>query len=180
MGKLIFLIFRKNFRFNGNFVAYVKSNPFKVKEYIDNNSEHDLHHIEVWDIEKDEEIDNTSSIPGDDSKKIKLEILSCLDKYIPKPVCKICDTCDTKNRLCKCKGREGDFKYCYRKAGSTHGIEDSIFLFNDINELYDKICDVEVVADSLCIKPYSGEHISILMGKYIGDGNEYPMGFIIK
>ena len=35
---------------------------------------------------------------------------------------KLCEICDTRNRLGMCNGRDGDFKYCFRKVGSTNGL----------------------------------------------------------
>lgn len=52
---------------------------------------------------------------------------------------KICETCDTKNRLRLCSGRDGDFKYCFRKAGSTYGLEQTITPFNTTDELEEMV-----------------------------------------
>lgn len=92
---------------------------------------------------------------------------------------KICETCDTRCRLNMCIGREGKFKYCYRKCGSAEGLEESIRPFNNINELY-YILNFPVIDNSLHIETY-GKNISILLGKYNLDNDvkEYPMGFII-
>ena len=42
---------------------------------------------------------------------------------------KICETCDTRNRLCLCNGVEGDFKYCFRKVGSVYDLQETITPF---------------------------------------------------
>ena len=39
---------------------------------------------------------------------------------------KLCEICDTRNRLCMCNGRDGDFKYCFRRVGSTNRLEETI------------------------------------------------------
>jgi hypothetical protein len=92
---------------------------------------------------------------------------------------KICETCDTKNRLHLCDGREGNFKYCYRKSGSLDGVEETITPFNSVDELYDKLNYIE--HGSLTMKNYHGEHMNILLGKYIDfDDKLYPIGFVIK
>ena len=36
---------------------------------------------------------------------------------------KLCEICDTRNRLGICNGRDGDFKYCFRRVGSMNGLE---------------------------------------------------------
>jgi len=97
---------------------------------------------------------------------------------------KICATCDTKNRLGLCPGKEEDFKYCYRRVGSLEGLEDTITPFNTVEQLYDKLPETlsDVEKDSLIIKEYGGAHVGILVGKYkyCGRDKEYPIGYIIK
>ena len=96
---------------------------------------------------------------------------------------KICETCDTKNRLKLCNGREEDFKYCFRKVGSLHGVEESIQPFNELQELKNNnFLDGWVIADSLHMVNYSS-HINLLLGDsidYDGTINEIPVGYIIK
>lgn len=97
---------------------------------------------------------------------------------------KICKNCDTRLRLGMCNGKDGDFKYCYRKCGSLEGTKESIRQFNNINELYDhdKGGLGEYLENSLEMKPY-GEHINILLGRFKYDydttKDKYPLGFII-
>lgn len=50
----------------------------------------------------------------------------------------ICKNCDTRNRMCLCDGRDGNFKYCFRKVGSSSGLEETITQFNTLHELYEK------------------------------------------
>ena len=56
---------------------------------------------------------------------------------------KICNTCDTRIRLCRCPGRDGDFKNCYRPCGSVSNITpETIQPFNKYSEIrtpYDDI-----------------------------------------
>lgn len=98
---------------------------------------------------------------------------------------KICETCDTKNRLGLCDGKDGDFKYCYRKAGSLHGLSESITPFNTIEELYKKIGHDRlnwIDKDSLYMVHYY-KRINLLLGSYIdsdGKEKECPVGYIIK
>lgn len=99
---------------------------------------------------------------------------------------KICNTCDTKNRLNICNGRDGDFKYCFRKCGNLDGVFESITPFNNIEELYN--CEWfnqewrKVKQGSLHVEDYSGEHIGILLGQYeeMGETKDSPKGFVIK
>lgn len=51
---------------------------------------------------------------------------------------KICETCDTRLRLGICKGKDGDFRYCFRRMGSLNGLEITITPFNTLDELYEK------------------------------------------
>lgn len=51
---------------------------------------------------------------------------------------KICETCDTRNRLRICNGRDGDFRYCFRRKGSLTNLDQTITPFNTIDELYEK------------------------------------------
>ena len=104
----------------------------------------------------------------------------------------ICKTCDTRLRLNRCDGKEGNFKYCYRQCYTLRGIEESIQPFNELSEL-----KINNKFKDLHIEDYSGKHIGILLGKYdvnkcIKDeyiekfkddesfNTEYPLGFIIK
>lgn len=50
---------------------------------------------------------------------------------------KICEHCDARLRLQLCEGREGNFKYCFRRAGSIDGLCETITPFSTLEELYD-------------------------------------------
>ena len=50
----------------------------------------------------------------------------------------LCQICDTKIRLKKCNGKDGNFKFCFRRTGSIEGIEETITPFNSLHELYQK------------------------------------------
>lgn len=93
----------------------------------------------------------------------------------------ICKTCDTKNRLNLCNGREEEFKYCYRRCGSISNIPETITPFNTIEELIINVPKGEfdwVKTETLEIKPYDND-IDILMGVFI-DNTYAPIGFIIR
>ena len=97
---------------------------------------------------------------------------------------KICENCDTKNRLGLCKGRDGDFKYCFRRVGSTNGLEETVTPFSTLHELYKK-CDWLdwIVPESLILdnKPYGDEHMVLLWGQsedQIGTNKAQPVGYI--
>lgn len=99
----------------------------------------------------------------------------------------ICKTCDTRIRLQKCNGRDGDFRYCFRKVGSTYGLEKTIVPFSDLHELYQKSEHLQnsVVEESMFLdgEDYGRDgHMVLLMGRYIldPDGNRYPIGFVTK
>ena len=101
---------------------------------------------------------------------------------------KICETCDSKERLKICEGRDGNFKYCFRRVGSVAGLKDSITPFNEISELEDYTWAYQ----GCRISEYSGEHMGILLGKFdplkndlssfldLDKEREYPIGFITK
>lgn len=102
---------------------------------------------------------------------------------------KICKTCDTRNRLNLCNGRNGDFKYCYRPCGSISNITDiSIQPFNDVSEVETNF-DGYIINDEKWIEEYGGEHFKIMMAKinnkYAENGKVWkqietvPIGFII-
>jgi hypothetical protein len=90
------------------------------------------------------------------------------------PMNNICKTCDTRIRLRICNGREGDFKYCFRRVGTRNGLEETITPFNTIEELYDKCKWLKnVIKDSLYLdeehdyeRPYNEEHFTALYGLY--------------
>lgn len=94
----------------------------------------------------------------------------------------ICETCDTRNRLKLCEGKDGCFKYCFRKVGSISGVKESIVPFNTIEEVYaasEYLRNTQL--DSLHIIPYYGDHMKLLVGKYneaLSDGMNYPLGYI--
>lgn len=88
---------------------------------------------------------------------------------------KICKTCDTRCRLGICKGRDGDFKYCFRRVGTLNGLETTITPFNTIDELYEKSSWLNgngnpehgYIKDQLYLddQPYAGdEHMRALYG----------------
>lgn len=100
---------------------------------------------------------------------------------------KICETCDTRNRLGLCNGRDGDFKYCFRSAGSVDGVEKTITPFTTIDELYNK-CDwlkcarketLELDSESYC-----DEHMILLLGvlrwQNAQVGGKIPVGFVTR
>ena len=94
---------------------------------------------------------------------------------------RICETCDTKIRLGICEGKEGDFKYCYRKTGSRFGLEETIKPFTELIELHEHL-DQSIDRQSLRLTDDYGNdgNMCLLMGKYYADDNEYPLGFITK
>lgn len=48
---------------------------------------------------------------------------------------KICETCDVRNRLNTCRGKNNEFKYCYRRSGNVEETSKDIFQFDTTNEL---------------------------------------------
>jgi len=98
---------------------------------------------------------------------------------------KICETCDTRNRLCLCNGVKGDFKYCFRKVGSVYDLQETITPFNYLDEIFLNDCDYikDLDRESLRLsKDYYGnnEHMRLLFGRFLGDsGKVYPVGFVI-
>lgn len=105
----------------------------------------------------------------------------------------ICRFCDTRIRLGICNGREGDFRYCFRRAGSIGGLAETITPFNTLDDLVEncewlremlKIDEMKLI---LSDKPYEGdEHIVLLYGvQEYGDGcgspeNRAPLGFVTR
>lgn len=95
---------------------------------------------------------------------------------------KLCEICDTRNRLGMCNGRDGDFKYCFRKVGSIHDLEETITPFNTLHELY-KECDwlQWIVPETLKLEgePYGGENNMVLLMGQSKVSNDYlPVGFV--
>ena len=98
---------------------------------------------------------------------------------------KLCEICDTRNRLGICKGRDGDFKYCFRRVGSTNGLEKTITPFNTLHELYEKCdCLKWVVPETLELdnEPYGiGNHMVLLWGqseRQLGTNEGQPVGYV--
>ena len=103
---------------------------------------------------------------------------------------KICETCDTRNRLKMCDGKDGDFRYCYRPAGSTSNIIGNITPFNTIDELFEKNDWIKSVIKSTATldRDYYGKdhHMKLLLGLRYGEPQEkiesksyYPVGFVV-
>lgn len=105
----------------------------------------------------------------------------------------ICINCDTRIRLGLCNGREGNFKYCYRKVGSVNGLEKTITPFNTINDLYKNCEHLNCTIKEqtfLGNKPYANdEHMVLLYGLYkdepdleekIKCGFVYPIGYVTR
>ena len=98
---------------------------------------------------------------------------------------KLCEICDTRCRLGICNGNDGDFKYCFRKTGSTYGLEKTITPFNTLHELYEKCKWLDcIVPETLILdnKPYgSGNNMVLLWGQHkgqLGSKNGQPCGFV--
>ena len=95
---------------------------------------------------------------------------------------KLCEICDTRNRLGMCNGRDGVFKYCFRKVGSTHRLEETITPFNTLHELYEK-CDWLdwIIPETIKLenKSYgSKNNMVLLMGKSENTDEYLPVGFV--
>ena len=76
---------------------------------------------------------------------------------------KLCERCDTRCRLGICDGKEGDFKFCFRRVGSINGLEKTITPFNTLEELIEKskvyklkeyYCSFELWCDCDYCDPY--------------------------
>lgn len=98
---------------------------------------------------------------------------------------KLCEICDTRNRLGMCKGRDGDFKYCFRRVGSTNGLEETITPFNTLHELHEKCdCLKWVVPETLVLdnEPYCGENNMVLLWgqseRQLGTNEGQPVGYV--
>ena len=95
---------------------------------------------------------------------------------------KLCEICDTKNRLGICNGRDGDFKYCFRRVGSTNGLEETITPFTTLHELYEKCSWLKwIVPGTLELEnePYgSKNNMVLLMGKSENTDEYLPVGFV--
>ena len=98
---------------------------------------------------------------------------------------KICEICDTRCRLGMCNGKDGDFKYCFRKTGSIYDLEETITPFNTLHELYDKCKWLDwVVPETLVLDSESygtGNNMVLLWGQYreqLGTNKAQPCGFV--
>ena len=96
---------------------------------------------------------------------------------------KICDTCDTKNRLGMCNGVCKEYKYCVRRTGSLGNVPGSIVQFNDVNEIFTHPAYEDLDESSVFISDsyYSGEHMKLLYGRWKFDDQKivYPVGYVI-
>lgn len=95
----------------------------------------------------------------------------------------ICKNCDTRCRLKICDGKSGDFKYCFRRVGSTNGLADTITPFNTLHELYEKQDWLDwIIPESLVLDdaPYGGDNMVLLFGKQIDKMQDdlIPIGFV--
>lgn len=92
----------------------------------------------------------------------------------------LCINCDAKNRLGMCIGKDGDFKYCYRRVGSVGISQQTITQFNTLDELVNtNPSEFDYIkTDTLVMKDYS-KGTKLLSGEY-SDGKIYPVGFIIS
>lgn len=101
----------------------------------------------------------------------------------------ICITCDTRNRLRLCNGRDGNFLYCFRPVGSVSNIPGNITPFNTIEELLKNNKWLNVIEDTVYLDDeYYGisKHMKLLLGLFKGESEEliasgykYPIGFVI-
>lgn len=98
---------------------------------------------------------------------------------------KICEKCDTKCRLGLCQGKEGDFKYCFRKTGSLSGLKETITPFSTLHELYEKCEWLDwIVPESLILDntPYAKSNTMVLLWgqtkNQIGTNKAQPIGYI--
>jgi hypothetical protein len=95
----------------------------------------------------------------------------------------ICQKCDTRCQLELCEGKTGDFKYCFRKIGSTFDLKETITPFNTLHELYEKCKWLDwVIPESLLLdnKQYGGDNMVLLLGQYGAQksDNKLPLGFV--
>ncbi len=100
----------------------------------------------------------------------------------------ICKTCDTRNRLGLCLGKDGKFDYCFRKVGSIEGLKETITPFTTIDDLFINCCDYIQSLDKSSLildSEFYGRnnHMKLMMGKFLGDNDnsikQYPVGFVI-
>lgn len=101
---------------------------------------------------------------------------------------KICETCDTKNRLGMCDGNKGEFKYCVRRTGTLSNIPGSITPFNEIDEIFSNPVWNELEHDSVLLDTdfygMSG-HMRLLYGRWDWDRAAkeedclYPVGYVV-
>ena len=98
---------------------------------------------------------------------------------------KLCEICDTRNRLGICNGRDGDFKYCFRRVGSMNGLEKTITPFTTLHELYEKCNWLDwIVPETLKLEnePYGrGNNMVLLCGqseRQLGTSERQPVGFV--
>jgi hypothetical protein len=98
----------------------------------------------------------------------------------------ICKTCDTRCRLGLCKGRDGDFRFCFRRIGTLTDLKDTITPFNTLHELYEK-CDwlqEWFVPESLILdnQPYGRDNNMVLLWgqlkSKIGTDEERSAGYV--
>ena len=98
---------------------------------------------------------------------------------------KLCEICDTRNRLGMCNGRDGDFKYCFRRVGSTNRLEETITPFTTLHELYEKCSWLKwIVPETLELENEAygrGNNRVLLWGQsesQLGTNEGQPVGFV--
>ena len=98
---------------------------------------------------------------------------------------KLCEICDTRNRLGMCNGRDGDFKYCFRRVGSTNRLEETITPFTTLHELYEKCSWLKwIVPETLELENEAygrGNNMVLLWGqseRQLGTNEGQPVGFV--
>ena len=94
----------------------------------------------------------------------------------------ICERCDTRIRLGLCNGRDGDFKFCFRKCGSLDGLKETITTFTTTDELWERCEYLKdwVIKDSLELnnEPYGTKgNMCLLFGEAI-DHTTCPLGYV--
>lgn len=101
---------------------------------------------------------------------------------------KICETCDTRNRLCMCNGNESEFRYCVRRTGSLSNVPSSITPFNKLEEIFNNPIWDELDHSSVVLsEEYYGtdKHMRLLWGRWgfdikaKEDNQGYPVGYVI-
>lgn len=142
--------------------------------------------IETMRIDANDKGENTFKITLnlDDALVIENALRELCNGKTMNPICK---TCDTRIRLRRCNGKNGNFKYCMRKVGSISGLEESIVQFNTIEDIKKNLNPYTDGFDFNSLWIDTNDYdvagtMTLLWGRFnnVSNGADHPIGYVTK